>query len=232
MRRLSILTIFLSLAVITFLPGCGTRTSTSYYKAKNYSFHKDRRVILVSLVNHDTWEAKGNRILEDELIENAEETLTSHGYSVFTGRDITFREGRDFVKEYDRNVAERGIHYHLTLTIEPTELRHGRTPITSHTTTHKETYLDIYTGELREAPVSKTQISGGQSYSYYLVNITGSLIDTSTKEQVWFGRTVTRASPGGIIKLSPYKETKDYYLLPMRELVGKLMTDMGAILTR
>lgn len=207
--------ILIFIVLLSLLAGCGTITRGSYYKDKNYNFDKSNRNILISLLNHDTYEAKGNKILENELIVIIKETLTSHGYSVLTDRGIDFRKGEDIHKYYKKIITEKNIHYHFVVTIEPTELRGERVPVSSQT--RMETHYDVYSQSLKQTPV--THVSGGGSYSYHIFIITGSLFDTNTNEQVWFGRTRTKGFR--------YAEIKNFYLDPAKKLINKLIIDIN-----
>jgi hypothetical protein len=149
------------------------------------------------------------------LIGIIKETLKSYGYSVLTDRGISFKKGEDVHKYYKKIIMEKSIHYHFVVTIEPTELIGGRVPVSSQT--RMETHYDVYSQSFKQTPV--THVSGGGSYSYHIVIITGSLFDTNTNQQVWFGRTRT--------KEYKFTEIKNFYLDPAKKLINKLIIDIN-----
>lgn len=230
MRKFQSNTIGLFVLLLFVLASCSTRISThgSYYKNEDYFFDTSKRNILVSLQNHDTWEARDNKILENELKGIMEEILTSHGYSVFAEREIGLKKIDNIHQNYDRIGEERNIGYHFILTIEPTESRTQELPITSGERMVK--HWDYDSQSYKETPV--TYVTGGGSSSYYVVIVAGALIDTNTKEQVWFGRTRTIAnySTGRraliTINIRKKPQIKNFYLNGTKELINKLVIDM------
>ena len=213
--KLSLVSLCLLFAFVACTPG--TRTEGTYYVDKNYLFEKDKTRILVSLLNKDTWEAKDNQILENEIEQTIKQSLKDSGYSVFSENEILSQRDGTVAERLARYIVQNGIFYHMVLTIEPTETVRGHTPVTSRTTVQKVTTLDIFSGGLKQTPVAKTKVSGGESYSYNLVVITCSVYDAMTKKQVWFGRTRTRGSITDKIM--------DLYIEPSKTLVNQFLAD-------
>ena len=150
-------------ALLIFLSSCGPTVKEYVTRDNSYYFDKNNKTIFLSIVNHDDWILKGNKIFEKELFSLAENILKENGFTL-------------------TNMKNRS-RYLLVLIIG-SEI--GHQPIYSYTT--KETQVDVYGGGgLKESP--ETHVTGGGSYRAVIVSC--SCFDLEIGRQVFFERTST-----------------------------------------
>jgi len=169
---------------------------------------------------------KNNDVLEMEMIRNATDMLSKAGYMVYLDRDNPPREGEKLQDWVERITIEKNLHYYFVIRIDPTQSTTVYTPPSSFTYNEMRT-ANIYGNSgyigsaTYQAPV--TQYSGGGTYNFQPVKITGMIFESETRQRVWItSATTTGYGIHGII----LSDANKLYQNAFDKVMSRLLDDM------
>jgi len=206
--------------VILCLLGCGPTTKTSYFKDSSYPFDKTKKNILVTIVNYDDWQTKGNEILVSNITNAVKGELLKAGYNVYTLDGVRPKGDKRFKEFLEGYLIKKDIDFHLLITLEPTEREKKFIPPSTYTS-YEFMISNVYDryGRVRsyywQLPVIQTR--GGRVYTYHIVTIDLALYDVRLKKQVWLGKARTKGTDSG--------NAEKFYLKPAVKITQRLISE-------
>jgi len=204
--------------IILWLLGCGPRTKIACFKDSSYLFNKVKKNILITIVNYDDWQTKGNEVLVSNIANAVKVELLKAGYNVYT-LDVKHKNKKNFKEFLKDYLAKNSIDFHLVITLEPTEQERKFIPPSTYVS-YEFMIANVYDryGRVKsyywQLPVLRTR--GAQLYTYHIVTIDLALYDVRLKKQVWLGKARTKGRSD---------DAEKFYLKPAIKLVQKLINE-------
>ncbi len=205
---------------ILWLVGCGPSTKTFYFKDTSYLFDRNKKNILITMVNYDSWQTKGNEVLVSNITNAVKAELLRAGYSVRTLDGVRPQGNKRFKDFLEVYLIKNAIDFHLLITLEPTEQEKKFIPPSTYTS-YEFMIANVYDkhGRVRsyywQLPVIQTR--GAQVYTYHIVIIDLALYDIRLKRQVWLGKARTKGTNSANVE--------KFYLRPAIKLTQKLIKE-------
>jgi len=211
--------IIIIIITTTVCVGCGPHTKITCFKDVSYSFVKSKKNMLISIVNYDDWQTKGNQVLVSNILNAVKSELLKAGYNIYT-LDNKCKNKEQFKTCLKKYLIKNTIDYHLIITLEPTQQEKKIVPPSTYVS-YEFMIANVYDedGRIRSYywQVPMIRVRGRQIYTYHITSMDLALYDVNKKKQVWLGKAKTKGKDDNIQK---------FYIKPAIKLTKQLIDEL------